>query len=175
MYVAMNLCSVHVRSSTTFSARSKIVRGDEIKWADLLQHFRAVQIKHEKARRQVLGMAEDFSHSLLLGGNSGSGPGEKSNTNGAPGRPGMRRRVTGGTGDMRALEAMQNNAPAAPSGAPPNRSVLSPLNPRARGAGLLTFSQGNANAPNRSKSPTPQTASRGPTTQRRALGLGNKQ
>ncbi len=64
-------------------------------------------MKHEKARRQVLGMAEDFSHSLLLGGNSGSGSGEKTNANGASVRPGMRRRVTGGTAELRALEAFR--------------------------------------------------------------------
>ncbi len=132
-------------------------------------------MKHEKARRQVLGMAEDFSHSLLLGGNSGSGSGEKTNANGASVRPGMRRRVTGGTADVRALEGLQNNATTAPSGAPSNRSVLSPLNPRARGAGMLTFSQGSANAPNRSRSPTLPASNRGATAQRRALGLGNKQ
>jgi len=160
-------------SSTTYTARSKIGRGDEIKWAELLQHFKSVQIKHEKARRQVLGMAEDFGHALLLGGTSGAGSGEKSIANGAPTRPGMRRRVTGGTGDARAIEALQNNAAAAPSGMPV-RSVLSPLNPRSRGTGLLAFSQGNTNAPNRSKSPTFQASNR-PSAQRRALGLGTKQ
>ncbi|KAI0720355.1 ARM repeat-containing protein [Cerioporus squamosus] len=36
------------------STRSKLGRED-IKWQELLQHFRAVQMKHEKARRQALG------------------------------------------------------------------------------------------------------------------------
>lgn len=133
-----------------------------------------MQLKHEKARRQVMGMAEDSNHGLMSGGNSSSGPGEKSNANGAPSRPGMRRRVTGGTGDARALEAIQNNTPSASSNAPTNRSVLSPLNPRARGTGLLAFSQGNTNGPNRSRSPTLPPPNRA-SAQRRTLGLGTKQ
>ncbi|EIW73485.1 hypothetical protein TREMEDRAFT_25835 [Tremella mesenterica DSM 1558] len=44
-------------SGGTFSqagtTRSKLVGKDEIKWIELLSHFRAVQNKHEKARRQL--------------------------------------------------------------------------------------------------------------------------
>src|ERR1700679_949970 len=74
------------------STRSKIGR-DEIKWQKLLLHFRSVQAKHEKARRQALG--DDTSPIIGF-------PEEKVNdTSDRVGRPAstgrlpMRRRVTG--------------------------------------------------------------------------------
>lgn len=59
----MTLCPLplHTRSSYAASAsgtgttgvgpRSTIRRGDEIKWQELLTHFRQLQMKHERARR----------------------------------------------------------------------------------------------------------------------------
>ncbi|KAG9317824.1 vacuolar protein 14 C-terminal Fig4p binding-domain-containing protein [Chiua virens] len=72
---------------TSISSRTKMSQS-EIKWQDLLAHFRAVQAKHEKARRQALG-----TDSLPFAGfdtkttesKLGDGMG-----------PSMRRRVTGG-------------------------------------------------------------------------------
>lgn len=46
--------------SAAISSRSKATR-DEIKWAELLSHFRAVQNKHEKARRRDLATEPEFS------------------------------------------------------------------------------------------------------------------
>lgn len=40
-------------TSSIGTARSKLAGKDEIKWQELLSHFRAVQAKHEKARRQL--------------------------------------------------------------------------------------------------------------------------
>jgi len=135
-------------SLPTLSTRSKIGR-DEIKWQDLLLHFRTVQSKHEKARRQALG-----TDTMPFTGFSDS---EKANeppvgVGRAPGiRPPMRRKVTG------------EFAPT-PTPAPPRSGVLSPLNPRARGqTGLLT-----------STNPTPATPAAGTqqnSRQRRGLSL----
>jgi len=105
------------------STRSKLGR-EEIKWQELLSHFRSVQARHEKARRQALGTDsipfEGFSTGeKQTGGSTISTPAASSSV-----RPTMRRKVTGGEGPAR----------------PPSRSgaVLSPLNPKARGqAGLL--------------------------------------
>jgi len=105
------------------STRSKLGR-EEIKWQELLLHFRSVQGKHEKARRQALGTdttpSSGFStttdKSLDIGGNRPTI---------AVSRPSMRRRVTGG------------DAPPPPPVIVPPRNVLSPLNPRARGQGSM--------------------------------------
>ncbi|TFY76603.1 hypothetical protein EWM64_g7407, partial [Hericium alpestre] len=48
---------------SAMSTRSKLAR-EEIKWGELLSHFRAVQIKHEKARRAALGGNLDISDTL---------------------------------------------------------------------------------------------------------------
>ncbi|KAH9989128.1 vacuolar protein 14 C-terminal Fig4p binding-domain-containing protein [Russula vinacea] len=47
----------------TVATRSKLAR-DEIKWPELLAHFRTVQTRHERARRAVLGSAPDISSTL---------------------------------------------------------------------------------------------------------------
>ncbi|RPD66929.1 ARM repeat-containing protein [Lentinus tigrinus ALCF2SS1-7] len=102
------------------STRSKLGRED-IKWQELLQHFRAVQMKHEKARRQALGTdITSFSNYPYTNGGTDnvkpptppSGP-----ASGAiPHAPPTRRKA--GDGPLR----------------PPSRSggMLSPLNPKAR-------------------------------------------
>jgi vacuole morphology and inheritance protein 14 len=112
------------------STRSKIGR-DEIKWQELLLHFRSIQAKHEKARRQALGTDTspytDFSDTEKPGDLPGAG-GQSAERTGRPasvvGRAPLRRRVTG-------------ELPLNPTTVPtPGRSgALSPLNPRARAVG----------------------------------------
>ncbi|KAI0751034.1 ARM repeat-containing protein [Daedaleopsis nitida] len=101
------------------STRSKLGRED-IKWQELLQHFRAVQMKHEKARRQALGTdVTSFTAYPSANGTDSTKPPTP------PSGPGVgpvphtasRRKVTG-DGPLR----------------PPSRTggVLSPLNPKSR-------------------------------------------
>lgn len=113
--------------------RSKIGR-EEIKWQELLLHFRSVQSKHEKARRQALG-TDAFSSGLSdsdWNEERDSRPGRSSGS-GSGTRPAVRRKVTG---------EINVGAPGATAVAPGPLSarsgILSPLNPRARGqSGLL--------------------------------------
>lgn len=100
------------------STRSKLGR-DDIKWQELLTHFRALQSKHEKARRQAMGAEITFSP--VNGEKSTPNPAAVSAT-ASGSRPPMRRKVTGGDSTL---------------ARPPSRTgpVLSPLNPRARGQG----------------------------------------
>lgn len=101
------------------SSRSKMSR-DEIKWQELLQHFRQVQAKHERSKRSSgfestsLQSFPEFDKTDVYN--------EKSPKAGQ-GRVPMRRRVTGD---------VSGTAP------PPGRGVLSPLNPKARGPSGLT-------------------------------------
>lgn len=115
------------------STRSKIGR-EEIKWTELLQHFRVVQSKHEKARRQALGTDTSFSeYQFPSETDKYSEPGGE--RLGRPtGRPAMRRKVTGGGGDMsiNSNAANTGNVTPAPTSPFSRSSVLSPLNPRAR-------------------------------------------
>ncbi|KAG1901673.1 vacuolar protein 14 C-terminal Fig4p binding-domain-containing protein [Suillus fuscotomentosus] len=102
------------------TSRSKLGR-DEIKWQELLNHFRALQSKHEKARRQDLGNAssqDDITITPL------SPP--------VSAKPPMRRRVTG-------------DLPVPPI--IPQKPALSPLNPKARQNGLLASTLHGATAP----------------------------
>jgi vacuole morphology and inheritance protein 14 len=107
------------RAVSTMSTRSKIGRED-IKWQELLSHFRTVQAKHEKARRQAMGgdtmPSTEFSENEKF---SDAGRNIGSST---LARPPVRRKVTGDTN---------------PIGVSPRQGVLSPLNPRARGQSLL--------------------------------------
>jgi len=131
-------------SAGPLATRSKLGR-DEIKWQDLLLHFRSVQAKHEKARRQALGATaadtasfSGFSEKSGGGGDaSGSGGGrQQQQQQQAPSviRPPMRRKVTG------------EFLPPSMAVAPP-RNVLSPLNPRARGqSGSSGLNSQNAGA-----------------------------
>ncbi|KAK0491327.1 vacuolar protein 14 C-terminal Fig4p binding-domain-containing protein [Armillaria novae-zelandiae] len=127
---------LHIAPKSTvgaLSTRSKIGR-DEIKWQELVQHFRSVQAKHEKARRQALG-TDTTSFSEYTDPERPLDSGERSARN-AGMRPPMRRRVTG---DM----SIHPNTPSAPVPGPntpfsPRNGALSPLNPRARGnSGML--------------------------------------
>ncbi|KAH7343417.1 vacuolar protein 14 C-terminal Fig4p binding-domain-containing protein [Rhizoctonia solani] len=85
--------------------RSKVTR-DEIKWQELLSHFRSVQAKHEKARRRDLAIEPEFS---FIDAN------ESDRAQGSSGRPMMRRKVSSQPSDM-------------PTGR--QGGALSPLNPR---------------------------------------------
>ncbi|PCH40841.1 ARM repeat-containing protein [Wolfiporia cocos MD-104 SS10] len=114
--------SDHSNIGNISSTRSKLGRED-IKWQELLSHFRSVQARHEKARRQ--GMGTDSIQFARFAVEDQPVP-LPSSTVPVPqqaARPGMRRKMTGDV-PMR----------------PPSRSgALSPLNPiRARGqTGML--------------------------------------
>ncbi|KIK67745.1 hypothetical protein GYMLUDRAFT_237954 [Collybiopsis luxurians FD-317 M1] len=113
------------------SSRSKLVR-DEIKWQELLQHFRSVQSKHEKARRQALGADMTSSSSFPeFDRQSDQSGGERVGRSAVSTRPGMRRKVTG---DMSLNSTALNTTMSPPGGPIPRAPVLSPLNPRARGS-----------------------------------------
>ncbi|KAF9814389.1 hypothetical protein IEO21_05123 [Rhodonia placenta] len=128
------------------STRSKLGRED-IKWQELLSHFRSVQARHERARRQALGSdSVSFPGFPVIDKPSNPPPAA---TPAAPSstRPTIRRKVTG-------------EVPVRP----PSRSggALSPLNPRARGqTGLISSSLAHPPA-----SPTlvPQTQMKQPRT-----------
>ncbi|KAH7103072.1 ARM repeat-containing protein [Auriculariales sp. MPI-PUGE-AT-0066] len=135
------------------SARSKMTTNnkEEIKWQDLLTHFRVVQAKHEKARRQESGGGDGPFASSFTSSNG---------VNGAqPMRPNPRRRSTNETAAS-AGGPPRDFIPAARP--PPMALALSPLNPRARGAPALPALIGNIasatgtspNTMNRPMSPT---------------------
>lgn len=110
------------RSAGPLSTRSKLGR-DDIKWQELLLHFRSVQGKHEKSRRQALGADSTpfsgFSAAQEKPADSSLGPGRPPSS--AAARPAIRRKVTG------------SEVPTLPAITVPPRNVLSPLNPRSRG------------------------------------------
>lgn len=116
---------LHIAPKSTvgsLSTRSKIGR-EEIKWQELLSHFRSVQAKHEKARRQALG--NDTSPFSDFSDNEKAADPPIADRGGRPptvGRAPLRRRVTG------ELPPPQVGTVATP-GRP---GALSPLNPRAR-------------------------------------------
>ncbi|OBZ70045.1 Protein VAC14 [Grifola frondosa] len=105
------------------STRSKLGRED-IKWQELLSHFRSVQAKHEKARRQALG-TDTPSLSGLLNGDKPATPAPVAPPAASSIPPPTRRKVAG-------AEALR----------PPSRTggMLSPLNPRSRGQSGLSAS-----------------------------------
>lgn len=127
---------LHIAPKSTvgaMSTRSKIGR-DEIKWQELVQHFRSVQAKHEKARRQALG-TDTTSFSEYTDSERPLDSGERTVRN-AGIRPPMRRRVTGDT----SIHPNTSSAPVPGPNTPfsPRNGALSPLNPRARGnSGML--------------------------------------
>ncbi|KAI5893997.1 ARM repeat-containing protein [Schizophyllum commune H4-8] len=124
------------KSSISIPARSKVNRDrEEIRWQELLQHFRTVQGKHEKARRLALGSDGSPFTSFL----EAERYGDPSATSGGPSRPStvtrppMRRKVTGSP------ETATVNPQASPPAQQRGGGALSPLNPRARGqTGLLS-------------------------------------
>ncbi|CEL63676.1 hypothetical protein RSOLAG1IB_05437 [Rhizoctonia solani AG-1 IB] len=117
--------------------RTKVTR-DEIKWQELLSHFRAVQAKHEKSRRRDLAIEPEFSFMDQTDSDRGQG----SST-----RPNMRRK------------------PSHPNDTPAGRQsgALSPLNPRR--SGVLGPGISNANGSGaRPLSPTARDRGRKSTT-----------
>jgi vacuole morphology and inheritance protein 14 len=110
------------------STRSKMGR-EEIKWQELLTHFRSIQAKHEKARRTALGAdTTPFSGFSDAEKQSDLSTGERSGRPSISSRPPIRRKVTGD------LPVISNLNPPLPT----RSGILSPLNPRARGQnGLL--------------------------------------
>ncbi|KAH7916223.1 vacuolar protein 14 C-terminal Fig4p binding-domain-containing protein [Hygrophoropsis aurantiaca] len=145
---------LHIAPKSTagpLSTRSKLGRED-IKWQELLLHFRTLQGKHEKARRQALG-ADDAPL-------TGLAPSEKSaeRASDPSGRPQMRRRVTG-------------ELPPPPP-APP-RTALSPLNPKSRQNGLLASALTNQAPILPSRSPVGGSLAQ-QQNQRRTIGLTRK-
>lgn len=101
------------------TGRSKMSR-DEIKWQELLQHFRQVQARHERSKRATGFESTSLSNFPEL--DKTEVYNEKSSKPSAKVPP-MRRRVTG--------DVSTTATPAGRSGA------LSPLNPKARGPGGL--------------------------------------
>ena len=123
------------------STRSKIGR-DEIKWQELLLHFRSVQARHEKARRQALG--NDTSPIIGFPEEKVNDTTDRVGRLASTGRPPMRRRVTG---DI----SLPNIVPQPPASS--RSGALSPLNPKARAPSALTglmgasSSSGSGNLP----------------------------
>jgi len=119
------------------STRSKIAR-DDIKWQELLLHFRSVQAKHEKARRQALG--HDTSPIMGFPEEKPNDTSDRVGRPGSIGRPPIRRRVTGEV-------SVSNIVPQPPLGL--RSGALSPLNPKARTTGLtgLMGASNSGNSP----------------------------
>ena len=111
------VCRSTVSPVATRSELARKLARDEIKWPELLAHFRAVQTRHERARRVALGSAPDISATLP--------------SSALPERPVPRRRVTG-LGEVPAPPT--SSGTSASSSGPSNGrpGALSPLNPRAR-------------------------------------------
>ena len=121
---------------TISSTRSKLGRED-IKWQELLQHFRSVQAKHEKARRQNLGADSSPLSELLANDRDRISPAPSQT--GPPGFGGSKN-VGGGLGRRKVVGPPGLGVGLSEAGmmGPPSRpGALSPLNPRSRQNGLL--------------------------------------
>jgi vacuole morphology and inheritance protein 14 len=119
------------------STRSKLGR-EEIKWQELLQHFRSVQAKHEKARRQSLGADSSPLSELLANDRDNTSTG--SSQAGPPGFGAGKNVGGGGIGRKKVIGPPGGGGlPEVGMMRPPSRTgVLSPLNPRSRQNGLLS-------------------------------------
>ena len=105
--------------ASVVGTRSTIRRGEEIKWQELLTHFRQVQIKHERSRRSQhsddSGGLSLSSGTLMAGtGSGGSAP--------APARAGGTGQGSGGTppgasGTARRKDTTSGRAPSGRFGA----------------------------------------------------------
>lgn len=93
------------RSTYAQTARSKLSTRDEIKWPELLTHFRQTQLRHERARRSAAAAAAGGAtgnESLVPGmagttqGGSGGGKGGKDGASLSPSTSGSRLAVGGG-------------------------------------------------------------------------------
>ncbi|KAH8830263.1 vacuolar protein 14 C-terminal Fig4p binding-domain-containing protein [Flagelloscypha sp. PMI_526] len=105
--------------SAALANRSKMAAREEIKWSELLQHFRSTQSRHEKARRASLGPNVGFSSDFDLPPADEGRTGRSTSSS----RPPVRRKVTG-----EALPANIITGSPAPGLVKPG--ILSPLNPR---------------------------------------------
>jgi len=146
-------------AASSISTRSKMAR-DEIKWGELLSHFRTVQSKHEKARRQAMGTLSEMGTSFP----SMSAPADRDPPSS---RPPVRRRVTGSGDPPPAQTSSTSGSSTSAQGRPPSRTggMLSPLNPRSRvqASGLL---------PSGIASPSAPAGQAAGTKPKRGLGVG---
>ncbi|KAG8863796.1 hypothetical protein FRB96_007633 [Tulasnella sp. 330] len=165
-------------SAGTLATRSKIVR-EEIKWQELLSHFRAVQLKHERSRRLALTGGVDLSSapSYSINGEPNSGG------VGAGGGNGLGGPASKTTGERPPSSLGSSRPPGVrrrPSAT--GAAVLSPLNPKARlgpvggTSGAVSISSGAVGggggvvAKNGARPLSPNI----PEKQRRQLGLKGK-
>ncbi|KAG9048287.1 hypothetical protein FS837_000350 [Tulasnella sp. UAMH 9824] len=150
-------------ASGTLASRSKIAR-DEIKWVELLSHFRSVQIKHEKSRRTGIsgdnGSVSGFSVNGETGGQSNS-----SRERGSGERMGDRSNGGPGARDGVPSRPLPRRKASATGGA-----VLSPLNPKSRTTGMLASLSGGGSKPAITAGARPLSPPLA-EKQRRALGL----
>ncbi|KAI0650504.1 ARM repeat-containing protein [Trametes meyenii] len=171
--VAVNSAGfLHIAPKSTVgnlsSTRSKLGRED-IKWQELLQHFRTVQIRHEKARRQALGGADSTPSFLpyINGADKPPTPPSGPDRDRTPGPgsgnvalPAQARRKVGSDGPLR----------------PPSRTggVLSPLNPKARVQSVLSNSGGSVGAGGQQPPGSPTGQTQVQSKVRRTLSLSRK-
>jgi vacuole morphology and inheritance protein 14 len=151
------LMAYRISTVPNMPSRSKIGR-DEIKWQELLSHFRTVQSRHEKSRRSGDGaVVSGFGVSGIMSTGSSATSSSTSLV-----RPVPRRKLTNGE--------VQGPPPR------PGGTALSPLNPKAQVRvasgnqnGLLATALSAASGSARPMSP-PLSANK----QRRALGVTRK-
>lgn len=60
-YADISLHSTSASTSSSMPARSTIRRNEDIRWQELLTHFRQVQMKHERARRNHMNDSDNHS------------------------------------------------------------------------------------------------------------------
>lgn len=108
-----------------------------IPWTELVQHFRAVQSKHEKARRQAmggstgdLGVFDEVS--------------EVGSEDRAIRRPNNKRRVTGDINTVAANTANPGSFPGSPLTRLTGGFASSPLNPSSTGTTLPSRARGGS-------------------------------
>ena len=148
------------------STRSKIGR-EEIKWQELISHFRAVQAKHEKARRQAMGADPsapfaEFS-SLEERERMNDNTPSMSPNGSTQALPATRGAIMRRKGDASGMGSVSPPVSAGRIGA------LSPLNPRARATGLAS-AMGRVAGAVRPSSPNANQEGKG----RRAPSLNHK-
>ncbi|KAI0677307.1 ARM repeat-containing protein [Trametes maxima] len=173
--VAVNSAGfLHIAPKSTVgnisSTRSKLGRED-IKWQELLQHFRTVQIRHEKARRQALGGADStlafppYTNGADKPPTPPSGPDRDRDRTPGPGSG-------SGTAQAQARRKVGSDGPLRP----PSRTggVLSPLNPKARVQSALANSGGSAGAGGQQPPGSPTGQTQVQSKVRRTLSLSRK-
>lgn len=125
-------------SSNVATARSKMAGRDEIKWQELLVHFRKIQDRHEKVRRQAQLGEANHNHTLSGFHYTNTNASSSSNSNSplnvataasgslgySYGNASTRRRNNPGVGSRK--DSGQSSASAKIA------STLSPLNPNKR-------------------------------------------